>query len=94
MVCPESTPNTIGLITLDAKQAGKRSAVNPHAAFDEAGTGNGATSATAPVLDPTDGRGPGLRVMVRVEAPVMFRKEPATATPRTYSTAPAPDPSV
>ena len=32
--------------------------------------------------------------MVRVEAPVMFRKEPVTATPRTYNTAPALDPSV
>ncbi len=30
----------IGLITLGAKQAGKRSAGNPHAAFDVAGAGN------------------------------------------------------
>jgi hypothetical protein len=30
-----------GLITLDTKRAGKRSAANPHAAFDEAGAGNG-----------------------------------------------------
>jgi hypothetical protein len=54
VVNPESTPNTIGRITLDAKRAGKRSAGNPHAAFDEAGTGNGATPATAPVPDPTE----------------------------------------
>jgi len=53
----ESNSDLIGPIKLDAKCAGKRSAVNPHAAFDEAGTGNGATSATAPVLDPTDERG-------------------------------------
>ena len=49
----ESSSSVIGRITLDEKCAGKRSAGNPHAAFDEAGTGNGATSATAPVLDPT-----------------------------------------
>jgi hypothetical protein len=30
----------IGLITLGAKQAGKQSAGNSHALFDEAGTGN------------------------------------------------------
>jgi hypothetical protein len=30
----------IGLITLDEKLTGKRSAGNPHAAFDEAGAGN------------------------------------------------------
>ena len=34
------------------KLTGKRSAGNPHAAFDEAGTGNGLYG-TAPVLDPT-----------------------------------------
>jgi hypothetical protein len=33
-------PNRIGLITLDLKHTGKRSAGNPHAGFDEAGTGN------------------------------------------------------
>ena len=53
----ESSSSVIGPITLGEKCAGKRSAGNPHAAFDEAGTGNGATSATAPVLDPTDERG-------------------------------------
>ena len=36
----ESAPSTIGPITLDTKRAGKRSAGNPHAAFDEAGAGN------------------------------------------------------
>jgi hypothetical protein len=36
----ESAPNLIGLITLDMKQAGKRSAGKPHAAFDVAGVGN------------------------------------------------------
>ena len=36
----ESAPGVIGPITLAEKQAGKRSAVNPHAAFDGAGTGN------------------------------------------------------
>ena len=34
----------IGLITLGEKCAGKRSAGNPHAAFEAAGTGNGATA--------------------------------------------------
>ena len=36
----ESAPDRIGHITLDVKQTGKRSAGNPHAAFEEAGTGN------------------------------------------------------
>jgi transposase InsO family protein len=36
----ESAPGAIGRITLGAKQAGKRSAGNPHAPFDEAGAGN------------------------------------------------------
>ncbi len=40
----ESGPNVIGPITLGEKCAGKRSAGNPHAAFDVAGTGNGATA--------------------------------------------------
>ena len=39
----ESAPSAIGLITLEAKQTGKRSAGNPHAPFDAAGTGNVAT---------------------------------------------------
>ena len=38
----ESAPSTIGLITLDAKRAGKPSAGNLHAGFDVAGAGNGA----------------------------------------------------
>ena len=41
----ESAPDTIGPITLDVKQTGKRSAGNPHAAFDEAGAGNVTTGA-------------------------------------------------
>src|SRR3990170_991820 len=39
----ESAPSLIGLITLGAKRAGKRSAGKPHAPFDEAGAGNGPT---------------------------------------------------
>ena len=69
MVNPESTPNTIGRITLDAKQAGKRSAGNPHAAFDEAGTGNGATPATAPVPDPTERGALGNQRPYRAQCP-------------------------
>ena len=42
-----------GLITSDAKSAGKRSAGNPHAPFDVAGVGNGPRGGTAPALDPT-----------------------------------------
>ncbi len=49
----ESGLSAIGPITLDTKCAGKRSAGNPHAAFDEAGVGNGVTQTTAPTLDPT-----------------------------------------
>src|ERR1700674_1064508 len=40
----ESRPGRIGPINLDAKQAGERSAENPHAAFDVAGTANVAWS--------------------------------------------------
>lgn len=36
----ESLSSTIGLINLSVKLSGKRSAGNPHAAFDEAGAGN------------------------------------------------------
>src|SRR5262252_1583485 len=36
----ESAPTLIGPITLGMKQAGKRSAGKPHAAFDVAGAGN------------------------------------------------------
>lgn len=36
----ESLARTIGPINLDEKLLGKRSAGNPHAAFDEAGAGN------------------------------------------------------
>ena len=39
----ESGPSRIGLITLDPKPAGARSAGDPHAACDEAGAGNGVT---------------------------------------------------
>lgn len=35
------------------KVLGKRSAGKPHAAFDEAGAGNGKLEFTAPVFDPT-----------------------------------------
>jgi hypothetical protein len=35
------------------KLSGKRSAGNSHAAFDEAGDGNGDKETTAPLLDPT-----------------------------------------
>jgi len=44
--------HTIGQINFDTRLTGKRSAGNPHAAFDEAGAGNGLYS-TAPDLDPT-----------------------------------------
>ena len=40
----ESSSSVIGPITLGEKCAGKRSAGNPHAAFEVAGTGNGATA--------------------------------------------------
>jgi hypothetical protein len=44
VVYAESRPSTIGPITLEVKQTGERSAGNPHAAFDAAGTGNVAWS--------------------------------------------------
>ena len=37
----ESNSGTIGHIKLGRKRIGKRSAGNPHAAFEEAGAGNG-----------------------------------------------------
>jgi hypothetical protein len=40
---------------LDMKSLGKRSALNAHAAFDEAGAGNTIEGIGAPVLDPTCG---------------------------------------
>ncbi len=40
----ESRPSRIGLISLDMKQMGERSAGNPHAAFDVAGAGDVAWS--------------------------------------------------
>ena len=51
----ESRTSRIGLINLEVKQTGERSAGNLHAAFDEAGAGNVAY-AGAPVSDPTDER--------------------------------------
>jgi hypothetical protein len=52
----ESTAGQLGHINLDKNTTGKRSAGKPHAAFDEAGTGNGRYSAprqfsTLPVRD-------------------------------------------
>ena len=40
---PESAAGSIGPINFQMKLTGKRSAGNPHAAFDEAGTGDGPT---------------------------------------------------
>jgi len=37
----ESAAGQLGHISLDKKTTGKRSAGKPHAAFDEAGAGNG-----------------------------------------------------
>ena len=37
----ESAASQLGHISLDKKTTGKRSAGKPHAAFDEAGAGNG-----------------------------------------------------
>ena len=44
----ESRPSRIGLISLDMKQMGARSAGNPHAACDVEGTGNVARSSGLP----------------------------------------------
>jgi hypothetical protein len=41
IIRPESAAGLIGLINLQKKLTGKRSAGKPHAAFDEAGAGNG-----------------------------------------------------
>lgn len=50
----------------DAKSLGKRSALNAHAAFDEAGAGNTIEGIGAPVFDPT-------RENLRVKLPWMTR---------------------
>ena len=42
----ESYTSRIGLINLDVKHAGERSAGNPHAAFDVEGAGNVTRSCT------------------------------------------------
>src|SRR6516164_10253671 len=44
VACVESRPSAIGIITLEVKQTGERSAGNLHAAFDVAGAGNVARS--------------------------------------------------
>ena len=74
MGCSESAPDANGHITLDAKQAGKRSAGNPHAAFDEAGAGNVT-------------RGAGLRTNAKAVgiATGPYRRR---ASPRPYPAAP------
>ena len=41
----ESAASQLGHISLDKKTTGKRSAGKPHAAFDEAGAGNGRCNA-------------------------------------------------
>ena len=41
----ESAAGQLGHISLDQKTTGKRSAGKPHAAFDEAGAGNGRCNA-------------------------------------------------
>ena len=41
----ESAAGQLGHISLDKKTTGKRSAGKPHAAFDEAGAGNGRCNA-------------------------------------------------
>ena len=43
IIGPESAASPIGLINLEMKLTGKPGAGNPHAGFDEAGTGNGDT---------------------------------------------------
>jgi len=55
----------IGLITLEKKSTGKRSAGNPHAPFDEAGAGNVTMAA-------------GLRATVKA---VKFPPEPKVRAP-------------
>ena len=62
----------IGLINLDVKCVGARSAGNPHAACDEAGAGNGIT------VNPTRARRRKLRIQTRVHL-VGYR-----ASPRPY----------
>ena len=49
----ESNSNTIGYINLNKKLTRKRTAANPHGAFEVAGAGNEVTYTIAPVLDPT-----------------------------------------
>jgi hypothetical protein len=66
---PESAPSPIGHITLEAKQAGKRSAGNPHATFEEAGAGNGITVRL--VRHSQRKRGATDRPDLRVTAPVL-----------------------
>ena len=72
----ESLSGAIGPINLDAKCAGKRSAGNPHAAFEAAGAGNG------PTVYPTRARRGKPWIQTR------DRPEGHRASPRPYRGAP------
>ncbi len=65
----ERSSGTIGLITLDVKRAGARTAGNPHAACEVAGIGNGITDV------PTRARWGKPRIqtreVLRITAPVL-----------------------
>ena len=68
-VTAESGASLIGLITLDEKCAGARSAGNPHAACDVAGAGNGLTEWL--VRHSQRKRGETDRPVLRSTAPVL-----------------------
>src|SRR5215213_6690307 len=56
----ESAPGRIGRITLGTKPAGQRSAGNPPAPLDEAGTGNGGDGSLERDTHPKGEKWPGL----------------------------------
>ena len=80
----ESDSSMIGPITLGTNRTGERSAGNPHAAFDEAGAGNGSDKATAPAPDPTDERGEETELRQEVRHRQMPKDAGHCARPRLY----------
>ena len=78
----QSGPNVIGPITLGEKCAGKRSAGNPHAAFDVAGAGNVTTGAgLRPTAKAVDGP-PDPTVRAPALDPTEQRRNPHSAARR------------
>src|ERR1700746_3383985 len=86
----ESRPGRIGPINLRAKQTGERSAGNPHAAFDEAGTGNVAGSRCCDTRRRKDEKTGNTNIdLNRRASPRPYLRGAEGETPSAYSPPPA-----